>query len=161
MGNSLLNGLKDATNYGLTENGAVKHLTTKSDILDMFALCGAYRNRSEDDCINMFKNALTEDETLAMKCLFYLADCRGGQGERAAEYRAVPENGSVRRVHHVFDILARSLQPVRGQSLRAGRDIRAAERDMLHRGDMVRQEVSAVVSVTVFVYKTTVFAEIR
>lgn len=80
--NAFLNGMKNDTNFGETENGAVKHLTTRSDVLDMFALCGAYRNRSEEDCINMFKNALAEDETLALKCLFYLADCRGGQGER-------------------------------------------------------------------------------
>lgn len=82
MGNTFLNGLQDANNYGYTENGAVKHNTTKSDILDMFALCGAYRNRSDADCIVMFKNAIAEDVSLAMKCLFYLADCRGGQGER-------------------------------------------------------------------------------
>lgn len=80
--NTLLNGLIDATNYGLTENGAVKHLTTKSAVLDLFALCGAYRNRADVDCINMFKNAVEEDMTLALKCLFYLRDCRGGQGER-------------------------------------------------------------------------------
>ena len=80
--NNFLNAMKDETNYGLTENGAVKHLTTRSDVLDMFALCGAFRNRSDDDCINMFKNALAENESLAIKCLFYLADCRGGQGER-------------------------------------------------------------------------------
>ena len=80
--NTFLNGMKDADNFTLTENGAVTHKTTKSDILDMFALCGAYRNRSEDDCITMFKNAYAENPTLALKCLFYLADCRGGQGER-------------------------------------------------------------------------------
>lgn len=80
--NTFLNGLRDADNYALTENGATTHKTTKSDILDMFALCGAFRNRSEDDCITMFKNALLENESLAIKCLFYLADCRGGQGER-------------------------------------------------------------------------------
>ncbi len=62
---TFLENLIDATNYGLTENGAVKHNTTKSAILDMFALCGAYRNRSNADCILAFQNALVEDEVLA------------------------------------------------------------------------------------------------
>ena len=80
--NTFLTGLKTQTNYGLTENGAVKHNTTQSKVLDMFAMCGAYRNRSDEDCIVAFQSALQEDVTLAMKCLFYLRDIRGGQGER-------------------------------------------------------------------------------
>lgn len=80
--NTFLNGLVNENNYGITENGAIKKVTTKSAVLDMFALCGAYRNRSNEDCILAFKNALEENVTLALKCLFYLRDCRGGQGER-------------------------------------------------------------------------------
>lgn len=80
--NTFLNSMTDTFNYGLTENGAIKHNTTKSAVLDMFALCGSYRNRSDEDCILAFKNALAENEVLAMKCLFYLRDVRGGQGER-------------------------------------------------------------------------------
>ena len=80
--NSLLNGLKDSTNFTRTENGAVTHVTTRSDLLDLFAMGGAMRNRSDEDCILMFQKAYAENPTYALKCLFYLRDCRGGQGER-------------------------------------------------------------------------------
>ena len=80
--NSFLNQMIDNTNYINTENGGITHKTTKSAVLDMFALCGSYRNRSDADCILAFKNALEENKSLALKCLFYLRDCRGGQGER-------------------------------------------------------------------------------
>lgn len=82
MANTFMNGLKSATNYGYTENGAVKHNTTGSDLLDMFALGGAYRQRSNDDVVTLFKLAYAENPTYALKCLFYLRDVRGGQGER-------------------------------------------------------------------------------
>lgn len=82
MENSFVNNLLNETNYTRTENGALAHKSTRSAVLDMFALCGAYRNRYDSECIVMFQNALTEDEILALKCLFYLRDVRGGQGER-------------------------------------------------------------------------------
>lgn len=80
--NTFINELQNINNFDLTENGAIKHKTTKSYVLDMFGLGGAYRNRRIEDCILLFKNAFEEDKILAMKCLFYLRDCRGGQGER-------------------------------------------------------------------------------
>ena len=80
--NEFLNAMKTDTNYGLTENGGIKHNTTMNKILDMFAMGGAMRNRSDDDIIHMFKCAYGEDPTLALRCLFYLRDVRGGQGER-------------------------------------------------------------------------------
>ena len=80
--NTVLNAMQKQENYKFTENGGVALKSTRSAVLDMFALCGAYRKRSEEDCIFMFKKALEEDADLALKCLFYLADCRGGQGER-------------------------------------------------------------------------------
>lgn len=80
--NTFLNGLKNATNFTRTENGAIAHKTTKSALLDMFALGAAYRKRSEEDCILLFKNAYNENPEYALKCLFYIRDVRGGQGER-------------------------------------------------------------------------------
>ena len=80
--NKFMNALTDATNFTLTENHAITHRSTKSALLDMFAMGGAYRSRSDEDCILLFKNAYEENAVYALKCLFYLADCRGGQGER-------------------------------------------------------------------------------
>ena len=80
--NSMLNGLKNATNYTMTENGAITHKTTKSDLLDMFAMGAAMRNRSDADVILMFRKAFAENPVYALKCLFYIRDVRGGQGER-------------------------------------------------------------------------------
>lgn len=80
--NTVLQGLKNYDNYTLTENGGLAHKTTQNAVYDMFATGAAYRKRSDEDCILLFKNAFEENETLAMKCLFYLRDVRGGQGER-------------------------------------------------------------------------------
>lgn len=75
----LLNALKDNTNFTYTENGALTHKTTKSALLDMFAMGGAYRKRSDEDVIFLFKKAYEENPVYALKCLFYLRDARGGK----------------------------------------------------------------------------------
>lgn len=80
--NQLLNGLQNRSNLTYTENGALTHKSTKSMLLDMFAMGAAYRTRTESDVILLFKNAYEENPEYALKCLFYIRDIRGGQGER-------------------------------------------------------------------------------
>ena len=89
--NTFLNGLADATNFGYTENGAITHKTTKSDLFDMFAMGAAMRTRSDEDVILMFQKAYKENPVYALKCLFYIRDVRGGQGERRF-FRTVMRN---------------------------------------------------------------------
>ena len=78
----MLEYLKNEANRTYTENGAVTHMTTYSDCLDLFATIGALRSRSEQEILNRFVRAFTEDPDLAMKTLFFARDVRGGLGER-------------------------------------------------------------------------------
>ena len=57
MANTFMNAMNNANNYVMTENRALTHASTMSGLLDMFALGGAYRTRSDADCILLFKKA--------------------------------------------------------------------------------------------------------
>lgn len=80
--NTFMKTMNQVNNFAYTENCALTHKTTGSKVLDLFGLGAAYRKRSDEDCILLFKNAYEEDPLLALKCLFWIADCRGGAGER-------------------------------------------------------------------------------
>ena len=80
--NKFMNALKEKNNLTYTENLALTYKSTTNGLLELFSLGASYRTRSDIDCINLFKKAFEENETLAMKCLFYIADIREGQGER-------------------------------------------------------------------------------
>ena len=100
--NTFLNGMKQVNNYAITENGALTHFTTMDGLLDLFAMGAAYRTRSDEDVIVLFKNAFNEDPVYALKCLFYIRDVRGGQGERrffrvATKYLASYDTDAMRR----------------------------------------------------------------
>lgn len=78
--NSLIAGLENKTAY--TAKGAKSYATTLSKVLDFFGSAGSVRSRAESEVVTLFRNAYSEDKTLALKTLFYLSDVRGGQGER-------------------------------------------------------------------------------
>ena len=78
MKNKFMTALKAENNLTYTENGARTYKSTMNGLLDLFGMGGAYRSRSDADCILLFKKAFEEDETFALKCLFYLRDVRGG-----------------------------------------------------------------------------------
>jgi len=78
---SFLDELQKQTNKTYTENGAVTNKSTLNPVLDFFSLAGAMRE-NPSQAIQLFENAFNTDKQAAIRCLFYLRDIRGGQGER-------------------------------------------------------------------------------
>lgn len=97
----MLNHLKNEANIAYTENGAVTNSSTMSDCLDLFATIGAIRGAEDEEIIERFVRAYTEDADVAMKILFFGRDVRGGLGER-----------------RVFRVIANWLAENRPESLR-------------------------------------------
>jgi hypothetical protein len=80
---SFLNELHANTNRAsFTANGALSNTSTLNPVLDFFSNAGAMRGR-ESEAFNLFQKAYDADPQSAIRCLFYLRDIRGGQGERS------------------------------------------------------------------------------
>lgn len=80
---SFANVMKSESQKKLTENGMVAYNTTNAGaLLDLFAVIGAMRSRSEAEIEQKFAKAFSEDKLLATKMMFYAGNIRGGLGER-------------------------------------------------------------------------------
>jgi hypothetical protein len=76
----LVNAMRQKDSY--TANGAVTHSTSLDAVVDMFYLAGASRSMPEQSIINVFTKAFAQNPELALKCLYWSRDVRGGAGER-------------------------------------------------------------------------------
>jgi len=70
------------TNFTRTTNMAVTHRTSTSAVLDLYSQGGATRKWDKTKVENLVDKAIAENASLAVLTVFYLADVRGGQGER-------------------------------------------------------------------------------
>lgn len=78
----MLEYIKQEANVRKTENGAAAYASTGSNCLDLFATAGALRSESDNEIIERFIKAYTENADAAMKLLFFVRDIREGLGER-------------------------------------------------------------------------------
>lgn len=75
--------MENKSNWKLTENQAPARTTTGDNLIDLFAVIGAMRERKESDIISMWESAYRENAELAVRMIFYAGDIRGiGLGER-------------------------------------------------------------------------------
>lgn len=78
----MLEHMKNEFNKTTTTNGDLQFKSTLDSVLDLFAKGGAMRHKSDTEITSLVSKAFAENKELALKTLFYLRDCRGGQGEK-------------------------------------------------------------------------------
>lgn len=81
---NLSDAIKKEMSWSVTANGADCLNTTLNSCLDMFGRAGSLRAADAYDKQELFRKAYEENDTLAMRLLFYTRDIRGGYGEREA-----------------------------------------------------------------------------
>jgi hypothetical protein len=78
--NTFASAVQNSAQVTTTTNGAVAFTSTRNAAVDLFFNIGAARN--SQTIVQEFMDAFTENETQAMKILFWSRDVRGGAGER-------------------------------------------------------------------------------
>lgn len=74
--------IENETGSSVTENGAVGFKSSGHALLDLNFAVSSLRNASDQDIERKFEAAYREDPLLAVLWLFFVRDCRHGQGER-------------------------------------------------------------------------------
>lgn len=90
----------------LTENGAATFSTSLNYCVDLFFRVGASRGKVKE-VTNLFKQALKEDEKLAVRIALWARDARGGAGERTtfrSMLLAMPERTQLALITKVVEL---------------------------------------------------------
>ena len=96
MENRLAGAMAQEATVKMTENGDKAYSTTRSACLDLFALGGSLRSRSDDDILHLWEKAEAEDPVTAYKLLFLIRSIKEGYitklpakeiGKRFPDYR--------------------------------------------------------------------------
>jgi len=77
-----LKELKKEMNKTKTWNGAEAFKSTRSKVLDLFAIAGNSQAMTDGQLETKIKEAFFENPELTIRVVFYLSDVRGGQGRR-------------------------------------------------------------------------------
>lgn len=97
-----------AATFGETENGALTHVTTGSQVLDLFAQGGALRASNEARITGMVGKAWGDSPENTLAVLLYLRDIRGGQGEKKVFREACKyliKEGKIKNLDALFDAI--------------------------------------------------------
>lgn len=79
---SFLDLLKNSFNKTYTHNFAETNISSLSGVIDLFAVMGASRLKTDDELLKYFIDAWRESPELTAKSIMYLRDIRKGIGER-------------------------------------------------------------------------------